>query len=330
MCKFLTQINKEDWAQLVEYSTVASFFQTPVCYDFYQSLNFLKPFVFGVEENGVLQALVCGYVIADGNLMKHFLSRRAIIPGGILVAPQTSSYSVGFLMHHVKQELKKQAIYIEIRNYFDYTIYRQAIEKERFMYHQHLNFHVPTVDVESSLKQLNSTKRRDVKLSQKNGAEIVLATTLAEVQSYYLLLKQLYQEKVKTSLFPYDFFEKLFQLNEAKFFLIKYQERIIGGSVCVTVPGRVLYEWFVCGLDREIKNIYPSTLATWGAIEYAANNQFDYFDMMGAGKPTESYGVREFKSKFGGNLVEYGRYRYVCNSLLYKIGELGVKVLKHK
>ena len=330
MYKFLTQINKEDWTQLVTHSSVASFFQTPICYDFYQSLNFLKPFVFGVEENGVLQALVCGYVITDGNLLKRFLSRRAIIPGGILVAPQVSSDCVGFLMNHVKQELKNQAIYIEIRNYFDYTFYRPAIEKAQFRYQPHLNFHVPTLDLESSLKQLNSTKRRDVKLSQKNGAEIVLAKTLTDVQSYYGLLKKLYQEKVKTPLFPYDFFERLFQLDEAKFFLIKYQERIIGGSVCVTVPGRVLYEWFVCGLDREIKNVYPSTLATWGAIEYAATNQFTYFDMMGAGKPQESYGVREFKAKFGGELVEHGRFCYVCNSLLYTIGKLGVKVLKHK
>ena len=330
MYRFLTQINKNDWAQLVAQSSVSSFFQTPVCYDLYKSLHFLKPFVFGVEENGVLRALVCGYVIADGGLIKRFLSRRAIIPGGILMAPKVSLQSIGFLMHHVKQELKRQAIYIEIRNYFDYTFYRETIEKAQFVYQPHLNFHVPTLDLESSLMQLNNTKRRDVKLSQKNGAEIVLASTLTEVQSYYNLLEKLYQEKVKTPLFPCVFFERLFQLEEAKFFLIKYQDRIVGGSVCVAVSGRVLYEWFVCGLDREIKNVYPSTLATWGAIEYAANNNFSYFDMMGAGKPNESYGVREFKAKFGGNLVEHGRYCYVCNSLLYTIGKLGVKVLKHK
>ncbi len=50
--------------------------------------------------------------------------------------------------------------------------------------------------------------------------------------------------------------------------------------------------------------------------------------MMGAGKPQEDYGVRDFKSQFGGELVEYGRFIHVRNSLLYKIGKLGVKILK--
>jgi serine/alanine adding enzyme len=31
------------------------------------------------------------------------------------------------------------------------------------------------------------------------------------------------------------------------------------------------------------------------------------FDFGGAGRPDEPYGPREFKSKFGGELVDYGR-----------------------
>ena len=89
-----------------------------------------------------------------------------------------------------------------------------------------------------------------------------------------------------------------------------------------------MYEWFVCGLDGKFKNIFPSTLATWAAIEYAAANGFKYFDMMGAGKPDEGYGVRDFKSKFGGTLVENGRFIAVNNLPLYRIGELYIKFIK--
>jgi len=52
--------------------------------------------------------------------------------------------------------------------------------------------------------------------------------------------------------------------------------------------------------------------------------------MMGAGKPDESYGVREFKAKFGGNLVEHGRFEMIFNKYLYHIGIIGVKFLKHR
>ena len=49
---------------------------------------------------------------------------------------------------------------------------------------------------------------------------------------------------------------------------------------------------------------------------------------MGAGEPGVPYGVRDFKSEFGGKLVEHGRFLCVKKPLLYKIGVLGVKLLK--
>ena len=49
---------------------------------------------------------------------------------------------------------------------------------------------------------------------------------------------------------------------------------------------------------------------------------------MGAGKPNEDYGVREFKSKFGGELVEFGRFERINNHFLYLIGKTGLKILK--
>jgi len=39
--------------------------------------------------------------------------------------------------------------------------------------------------------------------------------------------------------------------------------------VCPILQRKVIYEWYVCGLDREIKDVYPSILATWAAIDYA-------------------------------------------------------------
>ena len=49
---------------------------------------------------------------------------------------------------------------------------------------------------------------------------------------------------------------------------------------------------------------------------------------VGAGEPGVPYGVRDFKSLFGGDLVEQGRFLCVCKPWLYKIGVLAVKLLK--
>ena len=326
----VSEIDLLQWNELVDKSSTASFFQTPDCYDFYTSLSFMKPFVYGVSEEGVLKGVVCGYVIADGNAMKRFFSRRAIIPGGLLLNNDISADALKSLLNHLEQELGRQAIYIEVRNYSDYSVFKSVFKSAGFNYQPHLNFHVAISYVDAALKQLNSTKRRDVKLSRKEGAEWLEATKPDDVKSYYMLLQHLYKTKIKIPLFPLEFFEKIVLSPKAKLFVIKYQGEVIGGSVCVLLPGRTVYEWFVCGLDGRIKNIYPSTVATWAGIEYAASNGFTCFDMMGAGKPEEGYGVREFKSKFGGQLVEHGRFLYISKPRLYALGRYIVKKLKSK
>ena len=93
----------------------------------------------------------------------------------------------------------------------------------------------------------------------------------------------------------------------------------------------MIYEWFVVGMDNEYKSYYPSVMATWAAIDYACSHGIERFDFMGAGAPNDGgYGVRDFKAKFGGELVEHGRFKCVNNKLLYEIGKLGVELLKKK
>jgi hypothetical protein len=67
-----------------------------------------------------------------------------------------------------------------------------------------------------------------------------------------------------------------------------------------------------------------------GGIDYATQNGLFRFDMMGAGKPEEGYGVRDFKSKFGGELVEQGRFLCVNNPLLYTVGKKAVSFYKNR
>lgn len=323
----IEEIDKQQWDNLLKQSNVASFFQSEECFNFYNSLSFLNPFVYGVSENGILKGIVVGYLISEGNFLKSIFSKRAIIPGGILIDNNIAQQSLLNLLEITVKYLSKKSIYIEFRNYNSYEKFITSFEKSGFKYHPHLNFKIQTNSLDLALKNLSSTKRRDIKVSQKNGAIWFESQLYDDLKEYYSILSNLYNTRIKTPLFRYEFFEKLISKPYSKFFVVKYNSQVVGGSICV-IQNQVIYEWFVCGLDGKYKNIYPSTLATWAAIEYASNNGFRTFDMMGAGKPEEGYGVREFKAKFGGKLVEHGRFLYVCNPLLYKIGKLFIGILK--
>ena len=326
----ITEIDQLQWANLLAQSPTSSFFQTPECYHFYASLSYMKPFVFGVSENDQLVGIICGYVIADGNFIKRFFSRRAIVPGGLLLDSKISGETLRKLLKAATIELTRRSIYIEIRNYNDYSFFRTSFEESGFSYQPHLNFHVATQSEENVLKELSSSKRRQIKLSLKAGATVEEAHTNDEVQDFYVLLKELYKKKVKAPLFSFDFFEKLILLENAKILVIKFNEEIIGGIVIVLLSKTSVSEWFVCGNDGIEKNLYPSVLATYAGIDFAVKNGFEKFDFMGAGKPDEDYGVREFKSKFGGELVEHGRFLYICKPLLYSLGKYVVRKLKQR
>ena len=323
-----SDINPEQWQQLVAESPHASFFQTPECYHFFSTLSFLKPFVYGISEDDKLKGIIVGFLISDGNLVKKFLSRRAIVSGGALLHPDISVEATKSLLEAVKEGLKHKAIYLELRNYSDYSSFVPAFQSVGFEFIPHLNFHIVTSDVETALKKLNTTKRRDVRLSAKEGAVWYETTDKDEITQFYAILENLYKTKIKTPLFPLEFFIKLNQSSSGKLLVIKYKGEIIGGSQCVILNTNTVYEWFVCGLDGKFKNIYPSTIATWAGIEYAASHGFQKFDMMGAGKPNDGYGVRDFKSKFGGELMEHGRFQFIFNKRLFNIGKYGIRKIQ--
>ena len=179
-------------------------------------------------------------------------------------------------------------------------------------------------------QHLSESRKRYIRTTIREGATPIYNPTIEQVRAYYEILKHLYKTKVKTPLLDWEFFEKLYHVEHAHYILVEYQRRIIGGTIVMELPNKTMYEWFECGLDGVGEHIYPSTYATYLGLAYAAEHACPKFDMMGAGKPDEPYGVRDFKAKFGGELVEHGRFLCVRKPLLYWIGKLGVKILKKR
>ncbi len=322
-------IDPKAWADLVKASPVASWFQTQEAYAFFECLSFLEAFAFAVEEDGRLKGLVTGYIQKDGGCLKQFLSRRAIVLGGPLLTDDILEDELISLLHVLAERVGKKAIFIEFRNFSDYSRWRKTFEQCGFRYQPHYDIHVDTTSLEVVDAHLGKSRKRDIRVSMRDGASVVMHPSLSQIHEYYGILKALYETKVKTPLFPLEFFEKLSALDTSAFLLVEYASKIVGGTVCVGLPGVALYEMYVCGEDGVYKNIFPSEMATYAGLQYAVKNGYARFDMMGAGKPDDGgYGVRDFKLKFGGELLELGRFDYVCRPLLYQFGKWGVKIMK--
>ena len=331
------EINHEVWSRLVQESRTGTWFQTPEAYELFASMpEIFMPFAIGLETERKLRGVCVGYITKDKNAIKQMMTRRAIIVGGPVIANDATDEEVEALMSAVRKELKSEAIYVESRNFNDYSKWKEAFTRTSFDYVPHLNFHVDTSSVELVDGNLGKSRKRDIRTTIREG--VVIKELKSEgvnelerermVHEYYQVLKNLYETKVKTPLFPESFFQELAKHKDARFLLTELNGKIIGGTVCVAQESKCLYEWFACGEDGIYPHVFPSCYATYAGIKYAAEHGMPRFDMMGAGKPDEAYGVRDFKAKFGGQEVEHGRFLYVAMPLLYQIGIMGVKILK--
>ena len=290
----------------------------------------MRPFAYGVAEDGVLKGVVVGFVTVEQSRWRQFFTRRAIINGGPLLAEDISTEALRLLLRRLWEEVSKEAIYIEMRNFNDYSRWKDSFEACGFAYQPHLNFHLDCSEEAVIQCNMHESRRRQVRKGLASGAVIEEAKTEQDVRDFYRILEQLYRRKVKTPLFSLEFFLAFFRQEWGKYLLVKYEGKVIGGMMCPILEGRTIYEWYVCGLDELYREQHPSVLATYAAMQYAADHGLPRFDFMGAGKPEEDYGVRAFKAQMGGKLVEYGRFLLIAKPLLYRIGVLGVAWLRRK
>ena len=284
-----------------------------------------------------LVGVIVGYITRERNALKQFFTRRAIIYGGPLLAEDISNEALSMLITSLKNLPSLQGgaggrlpIYIETRNFNDYSRWKDIFDINGFNYQKHLDYHINTTSLELAQSNIGKHRWRYIRLSMRDGARILENPTIEQVRAFYTILQDLYRAKVRTPLWSWDFFERLYNVEHARYILVELDGQIVGGTACVCLPGKAVYEWYACGLDNCRDNIRPLSVAVWGEMQYAAENGYPLFDFMGAGSPDQPYGVRDFKAEFGGELVEHGRFLCIRKPLLYWIGKMGVKWLKRR
>ncbi len=327
--------NFKKWSDFLSDHTENNFFQSPEFYKMCLEVKNFHPKVIQVydEKDNLLGSLLA-IIISESNGIKGFLSSRTVIYGGPLIDEKNDKHSeiLDKLLKGLINRVKNKSLFIQFRNFFSQKKHIDTFNRNGFNLQERLNSIVDT-SIEKAWKNISESKRRQIKKSLRSGAEIFIPTTIDEIREFYKLLFELYKYKVKKPLpdwtFFKEFFERIHNTEFGKYLLIRFEGRIIGGILSPVTPTKTIYEWYVCGLDKEYKEkgIYPSILATYAAIDYAIKNNISEFDFMGVGKPNKEYGVRDFKMKFGGKTVNFGRFERINNKFLYSVAEFGYNLL---
>ena len=302
-------------------------------YELFLKTEKFNPLVLAAYKNEKLCGVLMGVLIHEINGPGKLLSSRFVIYGGPLLKGDEvqKKTCLELLLKKLIRETRKKALFIQFRNFTSQENFIPIYNKLGFHLIDRLNYIINISSQDVVLKNMSESRRRQVKKALKSGVEIIEPQDISQVREFYNILYRLYRFKVQKPLPDWSFFENFYQnsingrLGIIR--LIKLEDKIIGGILSPVLENKCIYEWYVCGLDRECKNQYPSVLATWAGLEYAINNNIQHFDFMGVGKPEKEYGVRDFKARFGGELVNYGRITRINNRFLYSIAELCFNVL---
>lgn len=304
-------------------------------YELFLNSRRMKPVVIGLADEGSssLRGLLLGVIIREMKGLAGYFSSRTVIYGGPLIAPDAADRQeiLQKMLNGLISKVRNQSIFIQFRNFSSQKTMVKTFESAGFYLQDRLNLIVDTSSIETVIKNMSASRWRQVRKGLAHGAKCIEPENVGQVRAFYDILYDLYKYKVKKPLPAWEFFEQFYRFsNEGRLGIIRlveYQGKIVGGILSPVTPGKTIYEWYVCGLDQQYKEVYPSVLVTWAALEYAVKNNIPRFDFMGVGIPDRDYGVRDFKTRFGGEMVNYGRFGRINHPLLYFISEMGYNIL---
>jgi serine/alanine adding enzyme len=326
----MTEEHSSAWGQFVLAHDEGNIFQTPEMAEVYQRHEALQPVTLLALEKG--SGAVCGglvgLLLVEKPGVLSALSTRAIIQGGPLFRPdRVGRQAVPLLMEAFDECAGSKALFGEIWNLFAVAAGGDVFTGTGYEWLDHLNF---LIDLRRSpddiFASFSKSRRKNLRRSEQAGVTVSEITSADDLDIFYELLRETY-DRVRLPLVSPAFFNIAFEILVSKqmahFFLARHGGEAIGARAVLTYKNLV-YDWFA-GSPGEAQELYPDETLVWHILQWAVANGYTCFNFGGAGKPGQEYGPREFKRRFGGELVNLGRYRKIYSPVKLKLAEFGLR-----
>ena len=305
-------LSEERWRDYVNQHPKSNIFHTPEMFQVFVRTKGHRPEVWGaVNANGRILALLLPIQITLGNKLTRFFTTRAVVYGSVLYDEDAEGkQGLKVLLHNYVQEVDREVLFTELRNQSDLCDVQAALTSRGFVYEDHLNYFIslnhPLDDI---LQGMGRRTRKHVRRALRKSEVVIEEGAEREgIFRCYEVLQQTYAA-ARVPLADRSLFEAAFDilhpLDMVKFHLAKIGDSYVAASVDLVYKD-MCYGWYG-GVRREYASHTPNELLTWHVLQWGALHGCRVYDFGGAGKPDEPYGVRDFKAKFGGELVNYGR-----------------------
>ena len=323
---------ENEWRRFVDEHPQSNVFHTPEMFQVFSRVKGHQPELWAATESERVLALLLPVRVTVFTGLLHFFTTRAVAYGSVLYAPgHRGREALNLLLRTYTREAGKMSLFTELRNLSNMEATQSLLRGNGFVYEDHLNYLIALRrPPEVILQGIGHRTRTHIRRGLRRGEVTVHNITEREqVTNCYKLLYQTYR-RARTFLADQSLFEAAFDLLYSKGMVRFTMAHVAHAPVAVSVDliyKDVIYGWYA-GVDRSYSTYRPSELLLWHMLRWGAENGYRVFDFGGAGKPDKKYGVRDFKSKFGGELVCCGRNLYVHSQMLLRLSRLGYHLLR--
>lgn len=332
MVKVVNTLPKDKWRRFVESQPTSNVFQTSGMFQVFARAKGHQPGIWAAtNDHGQVLALLTPVLVTLKDGLLRRLTTRAVAYGGVLCAPRPEgAAALATLLEAYAKTARHQALFTELRHLSDTSSIQSVLARSGFRYEEHLNYLIDLDrPIEKIWRGISKSGRKAIRRSMRRGVVPEEVRDRSLIPTYYGLLRQSYT-RAGVPLADISLFEAVFDIlvpkGMAKMLLARVGDRYAAASLEVPYKD-VIYSWY-SGYDLAFRNVYPNDSLVWHILEWGAKNDYRYFDFGGAGRPDEHYGARDFKAKFGGQLVSFGRHTCVHAPVMSALSRIGYPVYR--
>ncbi len=328
--EIVQSLEEENWRQFLNENPMANVFHSPEFFQFLGQAKGYTPRLWAAISDGQIYALITPteVTLMDGLLTR--LTTRMIAYGSVIYTPTSNGHqALAELLKVYTKQVGQDALFTELRNLSDLTDVQPVLENQGFKYEGHLNYLIDLKrPVEEVMQGIGRRTRKQIRRGLRQGKVTISEVSRREdLTDWYALLQRTYST-AQVPLSDISLFEAAFDVlhprGMIKFMTATVEDTLVSCSAELLFKD-IIYGWYG-GTDRDYSSYVPNELLIWHLLEWGAEHGYRVYDFGGAGKPDEEYGVRDFKAKFGGDLVNFGRNVYVHQPNLLKISKFGYDI----
>lgn len=328
--------DSDAWISLQVSSPFSSPFQSPEYYEFLKTQSNHVAFVVSVSEetSSSLLALVVVDIQSNGNRFLRPFTSRAIVQGGPLISSDCSPDAIKLLVTEAaKISRNNSAVYFEIRPYFDYSRYANLFSSCGLKYIDYGDCIADTTSIAAIDSNIQTRKMTQIRSALRKGIDFVDAPSDAQITEFYALLKLKHWQRTRRPIPSLQYFLDLAHTSIAAVLLAYRQGNLISGCVVVRPATSCLssvqpaYYYYVAGENDLFRPYAPSSVITYHFLQYSCSIGCRQASLMGAGRLSVPFGVRDFKVRMGARVVPYGRYLFLIHPFIYKLASFALNLL---